>query len=192
MKQTLFTMGFLLIAAFGVQAQVVLRPQVGINASSLSTDLDSLDFGNNIGYQLGADLQFGGKFYVQPGLMFEFLKNEIDPRVGESEDFTRTYMRIPVMVGYNFGGNDKSFGFRVFTGPNASFALGAKGEDEDYIEKDDLKNAVFGWNAGLGIDFSIIFLDLGYQFGLSEVFEDFDEGTRNNLFYGNAGIRIRF
>jgi hypothetical protein len=192
MKKVLFTMGFLLIAAFGLQAQVVLRPQIGFNASRLSTDVDSLTFGDNVGLQLGADLQFGGKFYVQPGLMFEFLKNEVDPRTGETQDFSRTYMRIPVMIGYNFGGNDKSFGFRLFTGPNASFALGAKGEDEALIEKEDLKSAVFGWNAGLGVDFSILFLDLGYQFGLSEVFEDFEEGTRNNLFYGNAGIRIRF
>jgi len=42
------------------------------------------------------------------------------------------------------------------------------------------------------VDLAFIFLDLGYEFGLSEVIKDLDESPRNNLFYANAGVRIRF
>ncbi|MCC6410232.1 MAG: PorT family protein [Saprospiraceae bacterium] len=190
MKQYFFALGFFLMAAASVHAQVTLRPQIGINASSLSTDLDSLTYNSNVGFQLGGDLVFGNKFYVQPGVMFEYLSNPIDPRTGEEQDFKRSYLRIPVMVGYNFAGAEKSFGFRVFTGPNASFNLSSKTDNQDIEEY--VKSTIWGWNAGLGLDISILFVDLGYQFGLSEVFENFDEGARNNLFYANAGVRIRF
>lgn len=191
MKHFLTAIGFFLTAATGVYAQVTLRPQIGFNSSSLTTDLDSLAFNSNVGFQLGADLVFGNKFYVQPGVMFEYLNNPIDPRTGSDQDFKRSYLRIPVMVGYNFAGAKKSFGFRVFTGPNASFNLSSS-NDTPYAIDDYVKSTIWGWNAGLGLDISIIFVDLGYQFGLSEVFEDLNAGTRNNLFYANAGVRIRF
>ncbi len=190
MKQTILALGIILMATISVQAQVTLRPQIGFNASSLTSDLDSLAYNNNVGFQLGADLVFGNKFYVQPGVMFEYLNNPIDPLTGEDQDFSRSYVRIPVMVGYNFAGAEKSFGFRVFTGPNASFRVSSDSDNTDIEES--IKGAIFGWNAGLGLDISILFVDLGYQFGLSEVFDDFDSGARNNLFYANAGIRVRF
>lgn len=190
MKHFLIAIGFFLTAATGIYAQVTLRPQIGINSSSISTDLDSLTYNSNVGFQIGADLVFGNKFYVQPGLLFEYLSNPIDPKTGEEQEFQRSYMRIPVMLGYNFAGAKKSFGFRVFTGPNASINLTSTADDQNVEEY--VKSAIWGWNAGLGLDISILFVDLGYQFGLSEVFEDFDSGARNNLFYANAGVRIRF
>lgn len=55
-----------------------------------------------------------------------------------------------------------------------------------------MKNALFGWNVGAGFDFWIIFIDLGYQFGLSEVFKNLDNASKDNFFYGNAGLRLRF
>jgi hypothetical protein len=168
---------------------------LGFNTSELSEDLvkDSATFANNVGFQVGADLQIGDKFYVQPGVQLEFLNNTIEPRSGGEEDLKRTYLRIPVMVGYNFAGAESNFGFRVFTGPNMGINMSSKSDLGDVEE--EVKNAIFGWNAGLGIDFiSILFVDLGYQVGLTEVFEDtnLNTGARNNLFYGNAGLRVRF
>lgn len=193
MKKVLFTLAFAICLLGAVSAQVTLRPYIGINSSTLSEDLikDTASFASNVGYQLGADLQIGNKFYVQPGLQFEFLSNPIDPQGGDEEEFKRTYMRIPVMVGYNFADAESTFGLRVFTGPNFGFNLGTNSDLEDV--DDYVKNTIFGWNAGLGLDLiSILFVDLGYQFGLSEVFEDIDSSARNNLFYANAGLRVRF
>jgi opacity protein-like surface antigen len=193
MKKIFFPLVLSVLAAFTASAQLTLRPFVGINSSSL-TDIDTANFDSQIGYQLGADLQIGSKFYVQPGLQFEFVKNTIDPRTGEESDYKRTNLRIPVLVGYAFGaGTQGNWGFRIFTGPNATFNLSDKPEDESAFDDLDLENIIWGWNAGVGVDFiSILFLDLGYQFGLSDVFTDLDDSPRNNLFYANAGLRIRF
>ena len=192
MKKTLFFAIFSMLCLGAVSAQITLRPYAGISSNSLTEDFEDAEWKSKIGYQLGADLQIGNRFYVQPGVQVEFAKNAIDDLVGGGEtDFTRTNLRIPVMVGYAFGQIDGNFAARIFTGPNASFVLNGKLEEDDV--KDDLKSAVFGWNVGAGLDFSILFVDLGYQVGLSEVFENgLDNDSKNNRFYANVGLRVRF
>ncbi len=197
MKKILFLLALAVFSASAVSAQLTLRPYVGINSNSLTEDFEDTNWKSKIGYQIGVDLQIGSKFYVQPGLQLEFAKNRIEPKVSipgfEDIEFNRTHLRIPVMVGYAFGEVDGDFAARIFTGPNASIVISSEADGEDI--KDELKNAVFGWNVGAGVDFSILFLDLGYQIGLSEVFEDLDlgeNGSKGNSFYANAGVRIRF
>lgn len=192
MKKILFSSVFAWLLFGVINAQITLRPFVGLNSSTI-TDLDSANFKSKIGYQLGADVQIGTKFYVQPGIQFEFVKNRIQPRVLQESDYRRTNLRIPVMVGYSFGGVDAAWAARVFTGPNATFNLSNKPDDESAFENLDLNNIIWGWNAGVGVDFlSILFVDLGYQFGLSDVFKDLNSSHRNNLFYANAGLRVQF
>lgn len=192
MKKHILMLAVALLTAATAQAQVALRPYVGVNSSKLTENLDTATFKNQLGVQVGADLQIGNKFYVQPGVQLEFRQNKIDPRVDDDQKLNRSMLRIPVVVGYSFGEVDGDFSFRVFTGPNAAINLSSKTDDDPIIEEDDIKSAIFGWNAGLGVDISIIFIDLGYEFGLSEVFENVDGAVRNNLFYANAGVRIRF
>lgn len=192
MKNYAIVMCLVFISVATAQAQASLRPYVGVNSSKLTENLDTAIFKSQIGFQFGVDLQIGKKFYVQPGIQLEFRQNKIDPRVEDDQKLNRSMLRIPVVVGYSFGEVDGDFAFRVFTGPNAAINLSSKTDDDPIIEDGDIKSAVFGWNAGLGVDFSIIFIDLGYEFGLSEVFDNVDGAVRNNLFYGNAGLRIRF
>ena len=196
MKKTSIAFVALLFVAATATAQLTLRPYVGINSSNLTEDIeDVVDWKSKVGYQLGADLQIGNKFYVQPGVQMEFVKNTVEFQLinPESDNFSRTHLRVPLMIGYAFGEIDGNFAARIFTGPNASILLSAKVEDDDI--KDQLKDAVFGWNVGFGADLSILFIDLGYQFGLSEVFEDLDidpeNGSKSNAFYANIGLRIR-
>jgi hypothetical protein len=133
----------------------------------------------------------------------EFLKNsDITGPVSTIEDFDlkRTYLRIPLMIGYNFTGLESPMGFRVYTGPNAAFKLSGKVGDNGVVGEvdmvDNLRSVILGWNVGVGIDvFKYVFVDAGYQFGLTEIFEDqedFNSGIRNNLFYVNAGLRFVF
>ncbi|MBV6439582.1 MAG: PorT family protein [Haliscomenobacteraceae bacterium CHB4] len=192
MNKIIFALALSAFGAITASAQLAIRPFVGINSSSLS-DIDSASFKNKIGYQFGADLQIGNKLYLQPGLQFEYVKNTIDPNIGDREDYQRTNLRFPVMIGYSFSGIDNNWGIRIFTGPNATFNLSDKKEGESSFKDLKLEDIIWGWNAGIGADFlSFLFLDLGYQFGLSDVFKDLDSSPRNNLFYANAGLRIRF
>lgn len=202
LKTTLLTI--FLFAAGNTFAQLAIRPYGGINASQLSGDLfEGSTSKSGMGYQIGADLEIGNKLYFQPGIQLEGLTNtkSFDDVSIEDIKITRTYMRIPVMVGYRLLGDSESdFNLRLFTGPNAAFRINSKAKGALQDVEDDitesLKSAIFGWNLGFGVDLiSIIFVDMGYQIGLSEVFDESERissGIRNNLFYANAGIRIRF
>ncbi|MBK8194586.1 MAG: porin family protein [Lewinellaceae bacterium] len=192
MKRQILLFSILAASLSAVHAQVAFRPYVGINSHTITKDFQDAEWRSALGYQVGADLQIGSKLYIQPGLQLEYAKNKFEILgTGINIDVKRTSLRIPVMVGYSLGKVDGDFSFRIFTGVNASILLSSSAEDFD-LNKDDWKNAVFGWNVGAGLDFSIIFIDLGYQMGLSEVFETIDTGSKDNLFYGNAGLRIRF
>lgn len=194
MKKQIFLLAIVMSLAAAAQAQLALRPYAGINTHEFTKDFESVAWKSAIGYQLGADLQIGKKFYLQPGIQFEFARNSVEPDVENMKfHFTRTHLRIPVMAGYAFNGAGSNFSVRMFTGPNASFLLNAEtGSGILDIRKSDLSNAVFGWNIGFGLDISIFFVDAGYQFGLSEVFKNFEGGAKDNFYYANAGLRIRF
>jgi hypothetical protein len=197
-----------LLLAFGISVfgQVTLRPYVGLNSPTMTKELlDESEFESNFGFQAGIDVQFGEKVYVQPGLQIEALSNTKvflpDAAPGLSSfDIKRTYLRIPLMVGYHFGNDESFFDIRLFTGPNAAFKVGGSVSSADGVIKDlnideELSNLILGWNGGVGIDFlSIFFVDIGYQIGLSDVFketEGLNSGVRNNVFYANGGLKFR-
>ncbi len=194
MKRLLFGL-ILLIASAPAFAQLSIRPQIGYNSSSLTEDYNNVSFGNDDGFQFGVDLQMGERFYIQPGIFWESASNELKDEVnGNNSSFKVNRIRIPVMLGYKFFGpsTDGIIDVRVFTGPNASFAINKDLKQTALISKNDFKGAIYGWNVGAGLDIAIFFVDIGYSFGLSEVFEEAASTARNNLFYANAGLRIGF
>ncbi|MEZ4965455.1 MAG: porin family protein [Saprospiraceae bacterium] len=195
MKKQIITLAFIFCTFSLALAQVTLRPYVGINSHNLTEDFDDADWKSAVGYQVGIDLQIGGKFYIQPGVQLEFAKNKLDftTPVG-NVDLKRTHLRIPVMLGVALGENSGNFSFRIFTGPNASILLDSNTDEID-LNNNSWKDAVFGWNVGAGLDLSIFFVDLGYQFGLSDVYDlkvVNGADAKDNVFYANAGLRVRF
>ncbi|HKK87491.1 MAG TPA: porin family protein [Saprospiraceae bacterium] len=192
---------FLLIYAFlnpNMDAQTALLPSVGITSSSIE-DFDGVDFDSKIGYTIGLDLRTAGRFYIQPGLHYELVRNNINTQNIDSEtDFSVSRIRIPVMFGLRLFDQetDRKLNFRAFTGPVANVVMDSKTDGEFDLPNEDLNNFLFGWNGGVGVDFLIFFADLGYTWGLSEVFDDIEdieeEDSANNVFYMNAGLRIRF
>lgn len=178
------------------QAQVSLRPQIGFNSSSLTNNFsESATFGDQLGFQFGLDAQFGRRFYIQPGIIWESANNELRETLdGNNSEFSVNRVRIPLMFGYKLLGNDTGglIDMRVFTGPNASFAVDKDLKQNSIIQKGDFTDAVYGWNFGVGVDVAIFFVDAGYSFGLSEVFKDMASDVRNNLFYINTGLRLGF
>lgn len=113
---------------------------------------------------------------------------------GNNTSFQVNRVRVPLMLGYKLIGPDVGglIDARIFTGPNASFVINKDLKQTSLINKNDFQNAVYGWNIGAGFDIAIVFVDLGYSFGLSELFENAASDARNNLFYVNAGLRIGF
>lgn len=195
----LFLMVFACLGLTPLQGQISVRPYAGLNSSSIQGEpADIIDFDNGTGFQVGVDMQFGRRLYIQPGVQLEFLKNNATLRTAVDTDGTlnRTGLRIPLMVGYRlFSENsDAGFNLRFFTGPNAFLQLSADSDNDLNLDDNALSDVIWGWNAGAGLDISIFFIDVGYQVGITDLSDDAQMATqaRNNVFYGNAGLRLYF
>ncbi len=179
----------------GMYAQIALRPQAGFNSSILTKDPTDGAFRNKLGAQFGFDVQIGGKVYVEPGILWQSNKNEFEERLdGTRNGFEVQRLYVPLMIGVRLFGDpiNEIFDIRFFTGPALSYAVSKNLSDVSLLSKDDFKDAVVGWGAGIGFDASIVFLDVEYTFGISDAIETGNEQSALNLFHANAGIKLVF
>jgi hypothetical protein len=192
MKKSAFLILLVFLTSIQVFAQFSVRPQIGVQFNNLSYESIQGELNGKAGLAVGIDAQIGGAFYVQPGLMINPEKLEID-NVG---DINITKLNVPLMLGYRFfePEGERSFGMRLFAGPNFGFNINNSISDAiSDITADDLKDFQLSAIAGIGFDISLIFVDLGYKIGLSETISPrIGEGASLNAFMLNAGLRLGF
>jgi hypothetical protein len=173
-------------------AQISLRPQVGINVANISFESVHGQLKGKTGLSFGADLMVGSALYLQAGLNFTPIKMEIT----DIGDITISKLNVPVMIGYKFFEPDggRAFGVRLFAGPNFAFSINDKISDAiTDITLDDLKKFHLAAIAGVGLDISILFVDVSYKYGLNKTISlNNGDSASLNGFLINAGIRIGF
>ena len=190
-----FILSTLIIAAvsFSALSQTTVKVAIGINSSRLSTDQESWSNSARIGWQGGGSLLLGDKFYVEPGVYYSSISSDMVHKDDVNLDFTNTIsmIRIPVFAGYHLLGNasESFFNLRVFGGPSASFIT--KVETSDLI-KDDFSKVLWAVDAGIGVNVWWLFLDMGYEWGLNDIYSHDDHGSaKTHAFWTNLGIRFR-
>jgi hypothetical protein len=185
------TWSFVVITAFSQEA--VIKPTLGVNFTNFSKDPSTGEYKSQLGWQIGGSVSFGKKFYVEPGVFYA--KKSTDyVNSNSGADSTIRYslggVRIPLAVGYSIigGGNIKApVGLRVFAGGSA-FILTNVSEGN----KSDYKSTAWGVFAGAGLDIGIFFLDLKYEWSLTNIQNDIsmvDIGQTRTI-YINLGFRI--
>lgn len=182
---TLFTVSFL-------SAQTTIKPGVGLNFTDFSENPISGEFKAKTGWQIGGSVAFGKKFYFEPGIFYVGKSTEFsDPTQSGSYEETADLngIRIPLTVGANLIGNEKTLvSLRGFGGLSGFFLTSVS----DNLDKDDFESANFGVYAGAGLDIWKLYLDLSYEWSLTNVGKDvnnIDVGKSRSLFI-TAGIRI--
>jgi hypothetical protein len=133
---------------------------------------------------------FGHKIYLEPGVFY----------VGKSTQFTSTTstsagninlngIRIPVDVGWNILGDEKSgFGVHAFGGGSAFIITSTS----SYLPKDLVNTTLWGLYAGAGVDITIFFLDLSYEWSLTNIQKDISQINvgKCRTFFINAGVKL--
>ncbi|MCX6206384.1 MAG: outer membrane beta-barrel protein [Bacteroidetes bacterium] len=189
MKKASLFLGFIVISLL-VSAQVTLKPTAGFNLSNFSQDPSSGQYKSQVGWQLGGSIAFGKKFYIEPGLFYTGKSTKFVSSGSSSADIAYDIngFRIPVAIGFNLLGNEKStLSIRGFGGASA-FIVGTTNN----INKDALNNATFGAFAGAGIDVWKMFADVSYEWSLSNIQKDItaiNVGKSRSLFI-SVGLRI--
>ena len=181
------------ILAGSAYSQVELKPAVGINVTNVSKDPDTGKKKGQVGFQAGASVLIGKKFFVEPGV-FWVKKSTKFVEEGTSADELNLDMsgiRIPVTIGYHLLGNEESLAALRIMGGGSAFIVTSV--DAEGASKDDFKSPTWGVFAGAGLDIWILFLDVKYEWSLTDVssITDFDIGKQRSL-YANLGVRIKF
>ncbi|HTE23174.1 outer membrane beta-barrel protein [Flavitalea sp.] len=192
MKQALIVLCLCIISSTILNAQVEIKPAIGINFTDFSKDPQGGDSKAKLGYQIGGSFAFGKKLYFEPGIFY--LKQSTEYTSANSNqadvDYDISGLRIPIAVGYKLLGDENSeFGLRAFGGASAFILTHVKD-----LDKDDFKSACFGAFLGAGLDISFVFVELQYQWSLTNVQDEdinmIDVGKSRTLFI-NAGVRLR-
>lgn len=203
MKKLLTATLVALLIGFTAKAQLEIKPTAGINLSNVSTAPSGTKTSAKIGYQFGGSLMFGNRIYLSPGIYYfqQVTQYVIDNPDGSTTAITSNEkiagVKIPVLLGYKFidPSTDPLINFRVFAGPSINFNTTnkfSKGFGSDPIK---WKKNTWGAQIGAGIDVSFLFIEAGYEFGLSSNYEgdaasqNFKD-TKHNTFVVNVGARF--
>jgi hypothetical protein len=195
MKRSLLTVALVFGTFMFLQAQFEIKPTFGLNFSRLSNEPEDFNQSARPGFQLGGSIQLGKKLYVEPGIFWVKMSKDL-VHVDQTElDFDNNIsaIRIPVFVGYQIIGGDEEniFGLRVFGGPTGSWITKIEANDTE-LEKEDFNNFLWGVDVGAGVDVWLLFLDIGHEWGLNQVFKEDPNEAKNHAWWFNIGMRFRF
>jgi hypothetical protein len=169
-------------------AQVGLGLTGGVSVSNLDGD-DITDADNYTGFSGGAyvNLGLGSALSLEPQLLYT------RKGAGSSDgDLTQDFLQIPALLKYSFGAPGTGVRLFVFAGPVFSYAWSCEIDTGDGVDCEDFpdvgseNSTIWSGTAGAGLQFGKLGLDVRYETGLSDTFEDIDAK------YGTWTIMGRF
>jgi len=192
----------ILIIAFGLLlsnyafSQFTINPQAGLTASMLTTDPEGTETSGRIGYTFGASARMGDKIYFNPGIFWVRSSNELTTRTqledegtsfGEIRDNASINMiHIPMQVGLKVINTDP-FALRLAAGPSLSWVTNVQDNDLG-LTQDSYNERIWGAKVGAGIDILFLTVDLNYELGITELYQNSD--AKNNILSLTAGIKF--
>lgn len=149
------------------------------------------------GYQFGADLQLGTRWFLRPGVHFMVRNLNYTYAAAPdlpAQDFTYTSrsLLVPLMLGFNLmdAAEDPAFNISLFGGPSALMNLSADLDNDELTAETSPAQWYLGFGGGLS--FGFLFADVGYDVAMSNVFkgDTFDTDPKANFVYAKAGVRL--
>lgn len=154
------------------------------------------------GYQYGIDLLLGNRFFLKPGIHVQ-VRNLDYTTVGVGQDgvvngiltetrYTSKSLRIPLLGGIRLIpiSEDTDFNLYVIAGPTALVGLSTSQDEDTWSFTTRSTQWYLGFGAGM--EYRFLFLDAGYDVGMSNVFKGDGINTNpkvNNLYIA-AGLRF--
>ena len=187
MKQVIAFVSLMLIVHSILEAQIYLKPAVGINFVDFSKESTNGHYTSRVGYQGGLSLLIGRTVFIEPGVFYMRESNYItDTSSRNHVKYDTSGFRFPLAMGIELWDKERhTIGFRFFGGPSIFFPANVKNKT-----RNDYKTSLF---AGAGIDISFLFIEAQYEWLVTNVQSDLSKinvGEKRSFFI-NAGIRIR-
>ncbi|WP_198034451.1 porin family protein [Dyadobacter tibetensis] len=170
-------------------------PMVGLHVQDFEDPLSDEDVNGRAGWNAGLDFRIRAKrFFVQPGVHYFNSALEITQRDSlEQESFIdgpRIHtLKVPMMVGvYLTKANSGFFKFNVKGGIVGNYLLSVDKSNNTSFGKDDLNEFFYGANAGIGLEFGFITLDVSHEWGISRFVKNSDKNS--NVLRATIGFKI--
>jgi len=193
MHRLLFVFAFTFLTSLTLQAQLTIKPAVGVNFTDWSKNPETGEYKSKVGYQVGATFTIGKKISFEPGIFYVQKSTELvnqNTNLGDVE-FDLKGIRVPLGIGIDILGHEQSaIGLRAMGGVSAFFLTDAEGHTA--IPPDDFNDVSWGLYAGAGLNFTIVFLEAQYEWSLTDITKSsVDVGQTRSIFV-NVGVRIPF
>ncbi len=184
-----------------LQAQEV-RLGGGYSGSKVDAD-GSENWKGRAGYQYGLDVLIGNRFFLKPGIYMQ-IRNLDYTTVGVGQDgvtngittetrITSKALRIPLMGGIRLmdpATDPKGFNLYVTGGPTA--LIGLSTETGENSLNFTTRGTQWYLGFGAGAEYRFLFLDAGYDVGMSNMFkgDGINTNPRINNSWITAGLRF--
>ena len=170
-------------------------PVVGIHASSFNADLKDGEADGRIGWNAGLDFRIHMKrFFIQPGVHYfsSSMRFTSEDSVSSAPLLSGPRiqsLRVPLLLGlYLTKANKGFFKMNVKAGATGSYLLAVDNNDQKQFDKDNIEDFSYGLNAGIGLEFGLITLDISHEWGVSRLFKDSD--MKNNILRATIGLKL--
>ncbi len=162
--------------------------KAGMNFSKISTHLSDYTPQSVNNYSVGAFARLSlGRIYLQPEAYYNSKSGEEIKKIDASvvNSFDLKTIDVPILVGVKLV-NMKAVNLRILAGPVASFLVdkSVKGQ----LTKDNLKNSVFAWQYGVGVDVLFLTLDARMESYNKNFYDGID--SKNGAFVVSLGIKL--
>ena len=172
--------------------------RIGLTAANLSGDnIVVKDLNSKVGMTLagviGLRLSHTAPVFLESGLYYT-------ERGAKKDKFKMSYnnLEIPLLVKYGLKAGD-DIAILPFLGPVFSYAVSGKfkhpivGGETNTIEDstfDYLKRANMGFKLGCGAEYNKMYLELGYQFGVTNICKHDNMSCHSNALFVNFGVNF--
>ena len=182
------------------KARSSFKVSAGVDFNDLSLDsADEIKSSAVVAYNLGLSYKRGRFFYYEIGGRYNKRAFDVidvsDSNEGNqtTSSFSVSAIDLPLTLGINITSfADRLIGVRVFASAVPSFSLG-KDVDDLGLEKDDIADFLFYGQGGVGIDIAFFFIELGYNYGFSNIVNDMNNAsTMSNPSQGYVNLGFRF
>ena len=186
--------------AGSAMAQFQVNPQAGLTFQSLTDAPNGVDYKAQVGWQLGADVRFGDRLFIQPGAFLGQSVTAVTTTVMNStggsgtveveDNLVRTNLKLRAQLGYRLV-DSYQFDLRFMLGPSYDVLMSIDDRDDKLgWNEGNFNNGSFNIDMGLGFDMGLITLSPTASFGLSRVFTDDPALSDINSKYISYGLTL--
>ena len=168
------------------EASIYYGVRMGVGSNWLSGGGNSSSLaGMNLGGVLGMRVVKSEAVFLESGLYYTQHGGK-----GDGGKVHLNYLEVPILIKGGFAVTDELI-LLPFIGPY--FALGISGQstfsDVKESSYDYFKRFDMGFKLGCGAEYSLFYLELGFQFGVQDISKT-EQTARNRSLYANFGINF--